>query len=227
MIEAALDLGHREGRAHPDGHLLHLRPVRSLGQDTVAVDDCGRQDRRTRPQRDHRGAGLRRPQPAVVTARSLRKHHQHPACVQDLQGPADGLAVRLPAAHREHADRAQQRTQHRRLQEFVLGHVGCLMSERDTHDRRINRAGVIGRDDEGAPGRLVLAALQTEAKEHFAEGPQRRLHEQVPGARDIPCQPAAHRAAVRHRQILMHEASSGRAAQCPPPPRLREFLWNR
>src|SRR2546428_10196886 len=53
VIEAPVDLGHGEDRAHPDGHSLHLRPAGPLWLDAVAVDNPPRHDRGARAQGDH------------------------------------------------------------------------------------------------------------------------------------------------------------------------------
>src|SRR5207245_9441712 len=86
--------------------------------------------------------------------------------------------------------------------------------ERHAHDRRVNRAGMIRRDNERSPGRLVPAAHNAKTEEHFADRPQSVFHTQVPDVGNTSGKPAAQASTVRHRQILTHASSYGRAVRC-------------
>src|SRR2546422_668770 len=72
------------------------------------------------------------------------------------------------------------------------------------------------------PGRLVPAALNAKTEEHFADHPQGVFHTQVPDVGNTSGKLAAQAGAVRHRHVLTHAPSSGRAVRCALRPCPRE-----
>src|SRR5207249_52253 len=120
--------------------------------------------------RDVRDTGAAADQLATLAAVALRKEAERLSRGHDRERHLQRAAIRLAAAHRECADRAQEEPDDRGLEQLALSHVSNGATDRELDPRGILPVDVVRDEDVATAPRDVVGAFEAPRRQERRQG---------------------------------------------------------